>query len=481
MTNLLQTPVGVTIGLMCTCPSPHSRLRSAIAPTLGSLLFFLLAAGLSGCAALALPTPDRSALAVLPTSTPTRPTRAAAATLPPRPSDTPSATATITPTPTRTPTPSPTPTRTPTPTHTPTPGPIARSLRVNDATTRRLDAAGYTIAEQQETLQSGHRIRALILQPPPQEGAGVSVQVPRLLIYSLPPSGPSQLLFEDEGSDQAIQFAGYGITWKTALGWRDINGDGRLELPVWADNGGYCFACNRIYILQLVPTGDAGWRIRELTGSYPPLNLLQNPIVPKWLSDYDGNGVAEYEALDATFEFAFGLYHLASPRFYRYFVWSGGRYIDTSLGSPTYLDTQIQKDTAAVQSTYGQPLTLQDTLGKSISVLLAYEASGRRDQGWAAFWQLSDPIHWAGETTPGLLDLLARIRGYLAGQYQRGDPFAPWPPLVPAPSASSNSDAPPIQASTPITTMGGAPEPSTATPEPLPAPVETLPPSTVTP
>jgi hypothetical protein len=179
------------------------------------------------------------------------------------------------------------------------------------------------------------------------------------------------------------------------------------------------------------PDGDAVWQIRELTGAVPFLNLLQNPIIPKWLSDFNGDGVAEIESLDGSFEFAFGLFREYSPRFFRPLSWDGQSYVDMSRWNPGYFDGQIQRAAEAVQATYAQPLATQDPLGKALTVLLAYDSSGRREEGWAVFSQISDPANWTGEEAPGLLDLLVRIRGHLQGQFDRGEPFASWPPVVP--------------------------------------------------
>lgn len=445
------------------------------------LLIGLSLVVLAGCASMALPTPDRSALAALPTNTPTRPTPRLAVALGPRPSETPSPTPTLTPTATATPTRTPTSTPSPTATPTATPGPIARALKFSDNRLARLDADRYTIAEQQSVRHAGDRFLALILNPPEDEDAVAGVQLPRLLVYHLPGDRPPELIFEDEGSDEVIQFAGYGLSWAEPLGWRDITGDDLLELPVWAANGGFCFACTRVYVLRLEPIDDAStpdadtrWQMRELTGAVPFLNLAQNPIIPKRLSDFDGNGTAEIEALDGSFEFAFGLFREFSPRFYRPLVWDGDRFADASRWSPSYFDGQIQRAAEAVQATYGQPLASQDTLGKALSVLLAYDASGRRDEGWTVFWQLSDPVNWPGEAIPGLLDWLNRIREHLRGQYERGEPFAPWPPLVPSLSATSNvGDG--IQASNQITQPLPVPQPEppvepTADPNATPLP-----------
>lgn len=425
---------------------------------------------------MTLPTPDRDALAVLPTNTPTLPTPRVAVALGPRPSETPSPTPTLTPTATATPTRTPTNTPSPTATPTATPGLIARALKFNDSRLARFDAEGYTIAGEQRVGRAGERFLAVILNPPEQENAILGVQLPRLLVYRLPSGQPPELLYEDEGSDEMIEFAGFGLSSDNPLGWRDLTGDGSLELPVRAANGGFCFACTRIYVLQLeplddasTPNGDTHWQVRELTGAVPFLNLARNPIIPKWLSDFDGNGTAEVEALDGSFEFAFGLFREYSPRFYRPLVWDGNRYADASRWSPGYFDGQIQRAAEAVQATYGQPLASQDPIGKALTVLLAYDASGRRDEGWTAFWQLSDPVNWPGETTAGLLDLLGRIREYLRGQYERSETFAPWPPLVPGLSTTSDTGGG-VQASNQITQPISAPPPEPPTAEPTPDP-----------
>lgn len=421
---------------------------------------------------MSLPAPDRDALAALPTNTPTRPTPASAVTLGPRPSATASPTPTVTHTATATPTPSPTPTKTATATPTATPGPVVRALGFTDSLLAGLDSAGYTIAEQQSTGSARDRVLAVILNPPQETGVAPGVELPRLLIYHLRRGQPPQLLFEDEGSDETIQFAGYGTSWDAPLGWRDITADGLLELPVWAANGGFCFACNRVYVLQLAPVGnaaDSGWQVRELTGAVPFLNLLKNPIIPKWLSDYNGDNKAEIEALDGSFEFAFGLFREYSPRFYRPLAWDGSSFADMSRWNPSYFDGQIQRAGAAVQATFGQPLTSQDPIGKALTVLLAYDASDRRDEGWTAFMQLSDPVNWPGEGAPGLLDLLVRIREHLQGQMERGEAFAPWPPVVPELPASSDTGSP-VEASNQLTQPLPLPLPEVPDPTPVPVP-----------
>ena len=244
---------------------------------------------LAGCAPMALPTPDRGALAVLPTDTPTPPTPRPDETLAPRPTDTATATTTATPTPSRTPTVTPTATRTATATPTATLGPIASALGFSNELVAGFDAAGYTLADQQVVGSGRKRVIASIISPPSVEGeVNAGDKVPRLLIYRYQAGQPPELLFEDEGSDQTIQFAGLGYSWEDPLGWSDINGDGLLELPIWAANGGFCYACTRLYVLQLAneqsaaaaATGTPGSpiEVRELTGAVPALNLVTNPF-----------------------------------------------------------------------------------------------------------------------------------------------------------------------------------------------------------
>lgn len=468
---------GATIAGMFKSPcGARGWLRGALHQVLVWPFLGISLLALAGCASMSLPAPDRDALAVLPTNTPTRPTPPLAVTIAPRPSATTTPTPTATPTATATSTPSPTPTATASATPTATPGPIARSLGFSDSLIASFDADGYTIAERQSTGRAGDRVLAVILNPPQQEDVVLGVKLPRLLIYNLRRGQAPALLFEDEASDETIQFAGYGLSWEKPIGWRDITDDGLLELPVWAANGGFCFACNRVYVLQLTPIDDranpgedSDWQVRELTGAVPFLNLLQNPIIPKWLSDFNGDGKAEIEALDGSFEFAFGLYREYSPRFYRPLVWDGQSFADTSRWSPAYFDGQIQRAAEGVQATFGQPLTSQDPIGKALTVLLAYDASGRREEGWAAFLQLSDPVNWVGEATPGLLDLLSRIREHLQGQIERGEPIAPWSPTTPNLPVPSDAGSP-VEASNQITQPLSLPLPELPEPSPVPLP-----------
>lgn len=460
-----------------------------------SILLISVLFSLSACSGASLPTPDRSALAALPTATPTEPTPSLAVALPRRPTDTatplPTATPTATPTGTATPTASPTPTATPTA----TPGPLFTALGFLDDTLTKLEEAGYRVTDQQATGPASDQVIAYLVEPPKDDnGVIVGDAVPRLLIYRRRAGQPAQLLFQDEGSDESIQFAGLGYAWDEPLGWQDLNGDGLLELPIWAANGGYCWACNRVYILQLRPqtntqaAGRAGesepgagtrlrpraYQIRELTGAVPHLNLLTKPFIPKWLNDLDGDGRPEIEVLDGTFEFGFGLDRQWSPGLYRVYDWDGSAYSDVSLYYPGYFDFQIDKARSAVEAAYGQPLQGQPEIGRSLLVLLAYTARGQRDEGWNVFWQLSDPTHWAGEATPGALAWLNQVRDYLRGQYEAGEPFHSWPPSPPSPRSFEPSEqqpaAPPAEPATPP--AESAPPPTN---EPPPTPQEATP------
>ena len=314
-------------------------------------------------------------------------------------------------------------------------------LGFSDELIAGFDSAGYTFGGQQVTGSGRNRVVAFIVEPPlTADEINVGDQVPRLLIYRYGTSQPPQLLFEDEGSDQTIQFAGLGYSWEEPLGWGDINGDGLLELPIWAANGGYCFACTRLYILQLPNEQTAAAAtgatrssppMREFTGAVPALNLITQPFIPRWLTDFNGDGDPEVAVLDGRFEHAFGLSPASSPGLMRIYDWDGTKYSDVSRGYPGYLKDQADRAKSEVETTFGQALPSQDTLGQVLTVLTAYELAGQRDEGWTFFWQLSDPVNWNGEAAPGLLEWIARIRDYLKGQYDRGEPFAAWPPTTP--------------------------------------------------
>lgn len=430
------------------------------------LLLGLAALLLAGCNPTALPTPDRAALASLPTPTPTQPTPAVNGSLGPRPTDTTTPTATPSFTPTATPTSTATPTTTPTATPTATPGPLAAELGFSDTLIRSMDRAGYTVDAQMSTGSPRDRVIAYLLAPPETEVA-LGDLLPRVLVYRVRQGSEPVLVFEDEGSDQTIQFAGLGYTWDQALGWSDLNSDGLLELPIWAANGGFCWACTRVYVLQLVPGEDeeSDPTVRELTGAVPFLNLLVNPTIPKWLNDLNGDGNPEIEALDARFEFGFGLNQQDSPRLNRVLGWNDDRYIDVSRAYPGYLQAQAERARAEVESTYGQPLPDKHIIGRAVSVLLAYDAQGRREEGWPIFLEVSDPVHWAGEAEPGLIALMLRIREHFDYLIQQGELFAPWPPEAPVLSNSSDAG----ETTTPVPASNQAPPPA-ETPAETPTP-----------
>lgn len=431
-------------GLRLLSAALHGRARPRRFSALLVALLTTLAPGLAACNPLPLPTPDRAALASLPTATPTAPTPSVRASLPPRPTETPSPTATATPTPTPTRTPTRAATPTPTPTATATPGPLAVALALpHDPLMAQMDAQGYRLAEQQATGPAANQVVAYLLAPPDAaDDPSSAALVPRLLIYHRRPGQPPRLIFQDEGSDSVLRFAsqGYRPSQPPSMGWNDLNGDGRLELPIYAYNGGYCWACARLYVLQLVEDDAGQPAIREITGAHPSLNLVLNPLIPRWLNDLDGDGALELEVLDGHFEYAFGLSQEHSPGLFRPFDWDGQAYRDASLRFPGYFEVQITRARQAVEATYGQLLQGEPEIGSAVLVLLAYTARGQRDEGWAAFQDLTEPSWWAGEATPGALDWLIAVRDHLRGQYERGEPFAPWPKQVPSPYVPSNQE-----------------------------------------
>lgn len=213
---------------------------------------------------------------------------------------------------------------------------------------------------------------------------------------------------------------------ETPAGWLDINGDGRLELPYLVENGGNCYICAQIRVLQLRPDDS----VVDLTRAVPPEDTLgagHYGFGVRSLVDVNGDGLWEWVVLDARWEFRFDLPHVASPGSLRVYTWDGQVYRNASAQFPEYYRRRLEEGTADIRAMAESDEPVSEYLASSlISLLLDYENAGRGQEGWAIFKQYADPALYAGRVEgDGRLYSLLEARELFRTWYEPGSAPAP--------------------------------------------------------
>jgi|FLYL01.1.fsa_nt_gi hypothetical protein len=227
-----------------------------------------------------------------------------------------------------------------------------------------------------------------------KEGQGVPTE--KLVIYELQGDQLATLLTVNsspETYEYHFDLAGFGSDPLPAF--KDVNLDGLNELVVSAFSGGNCWECNRI---RLFTAHDQ--QVHEIPVVLPVTGLLSGDAngdgtaaAPQVLRDVDGDGVLEVIAVDASWELH-GFCHACSPAADFVLAWSGREYANASreLRFRGYFDARIagvEAELAMGGNDGGERL-----LSSAISIALLYGNSGRAEQAWQRFYEL----------TPGLLN-----------------------------------------------------------------------------
>lgn len=201
----------------------------------------------------------------------------------------------------------------------------------------------------------------------------------------------------------------YSSEGQTTLDWVDMNADGLMELPFIVDQGGNCWTCSQMQVLQL----RADDSVVSLTDSVPSEDELGESFVALGLNDADGDGVQEWLVLDARFEFAFDLCHACSPAGFRLYAWDGEVYHNASAQFPEFYAQRIADLSAQVEEMRqsDEPWTGTE-LGNMVSLLLAYENAGRGEEGLALFDEYSEPTQYEGRLSEEQLTSLQEARDF---------------------------------------------------------------------
>jgi hypothetical protein len=190
------------------------------------------------------------------------------------------------------------------------------------------------------------------------------------LLFRLDKGGPV-LISELRRDEWATMFFGSeylnfellkGDVFKEQLrsGFGDRNLNGLPDIAVRVGNGGNCYDCGSLVLLEL--TGDG--IVRDIT----PVTDFN----PNGLADIDGDGILEVAA--------------------------------------TFYDGQIAQLRSEVVSTYRQPLDAPIILPKLASILFHYEVTGRLQQGWSEVQSLGRLENWnTTKTKPDYLELYHQV------------------------------------------------------------------------
>ena len=201
----------------------------------------------------------------------------------------------------------------------------------------------------------------------------------------------------------------YGPQGPRTLGWLDMNADGLMEFPYRLDQGGNCWACAQMQVIQL----RADDSVANLTDAVPEEDRLGESFVLGTVMDVDGDGVQEWLVYDVRFEFAFGLCHACSPIAHRVYAWDGETYRNASAQYADYYQGQIDDLTAQVEAMRQSDEPWNGfELGPMVSLLLTYQNAGRGEEGLALFDEHSDPAQYEGRLTEEQLQSLNEAREF---------------------------------------------------------------------
>ena len=210
-----------------------------------------------------------------------------------------------------------------------------------------------------------------------------------------------------------MTFVAYTPQGPVDLDWEDMNADGLMELPYQVGQGGNCWVCTQMQVLQL----HADDSVVNLTESVPVEDKLGEFFALRTVMDVDNDGAQEWLVVDARFELAFNLCHACSPGGFRLYAWDGETYRNASAQFPDYYQEQIDDLTAQVEATMQSDESWSGyEVGPMVSLLLAYENAGWGEQGLAAFERYSDPTLYTERATEEQLQSLQEAREFFLPQ-----------------------------------------------------------------
>ena len=238
---------------------------------------------------------------------------------------------------------------------------------------------------------------AYLLNPPYEHAEGR-----RVLIYRHTQDRSPELLFDSGSSRYPIAV---GIS-----DWSDANQDGQPDLIISYDClcDGMCSQWSDA--VQIDPDGKL-------------VDIL--PIRVHEFKDLDQDGMPELLLWDCREEMSGSDYAWGVSSF-KIFAWLGPGSVRDISAQYLHLYTEnIEAKLGKVRETYQQQMdewAAIDMMALAHGALLDYENSGRRDEGWRIYWELTDPGHWP-DLRQKATQAITRRRENLRVKYEAGLEF----------------------------------------------------------
>jgi hypothetical protein len=300
-----------------------------------------------------------------------------------------------------------------------TPEPIRRSLPTvlgfTDEHIEELETDRYQVAHVTETTVDDKRYVAYVFGESPESFSGRMVLIyrfendePVLVLHSLPGEAPS--LPSISGAFDA-----------RTEDWNDLNRDGQPDLLIYYNMlGTGSGGVDQVYLVQVDHNGE----LVELTE--PIYNDFH--LAPYVIEDIDQDGILELIVGDYRGEW-YGSSHADGVASFQIYAWeSDGSVSDVSANFAEMYEEDITRTTTIVRDSYSKSLSKRDmvnVMAQAFGLLMAYENSGRRDEGWQIYWELTNPENWPQASSESL-EIINERRGQHRTQYEAGQRFVPY-------------------------------------------------------
>jgi hypothetical protein len=272
---------------------------------------------------------------------------------------------------------------------------------------------GFYLIRTAETVADGRRYIAFVFDRHVH---------PVLLVYQVD-DGDTALLLDTRSDDLPGLWSIEIVSFMDVEEWGDLNQDGIPDIVVYYSFGGNSAqGQQQVHLWQV----DASGKMVDLTAPIYEYHRL----TPQYtIEDMNDDGILEIYVVDNRGEW-YGRGHTYILSF-KIYAWQGDQVDDVSDEFKDRYDRRIAEVKKLIEGTYADWIDYDDAeimLQEAFRLLLDYENSGRYDEGWQVYWELTNPENWCCLRS-GLVEYLAGIRECHRAQYEAGERFGKcvWP------------------------------------------------------